>query len=88
MHPAGKMGARTCVGLDARSNLAGADIVEEGNVLAEDSLEVLFTEALGADLPGVDPDVHVEKGADERADTWWEPSVGQRRSGEKRDMPM
>ena len=35
----------------------------------EDGLEVVFTEASCADFAGVDPDDHVEIGADEHADT-------------------
>ena len=47
------------VRLNARGNLSGADLVEVCDVLAESSLEVAFTNALGCHLSGVDPGKHL-----------------------------
>lgn len=78
-------GVRTRVGLDARGDLSGADVVEERNILAEDGLEVFLAETLRANLAGVHPDVHVNERADERADTYQDLSVEPPQEAERRE---
>lgn len=59
----------TSVGLDARSNFAGSNVVEVRDILTEDSPEIALTDALGVHLTGVDPNNHVSVSANEHADT-------------------
>jgi hypothetical protein len=58
---------RTGVGLYAGGNFTGPNLIEEGNVLAKDSPEITLANTLSGHLGGVDPDIHVDIGADEHA---------------------
>jgi hypothetical protein len=58
------------VGLNAGCDFTGAEVVKVGDILTENGLEITFTDTLGVDLAGVNPEVHVDKRADEHADTW------------------
>ena len=60
----------TSVGLYARRDFTCADGVKVGNVLTEDCLEVLFTNAFGIYFACVYPDDHVNIGADEHGNSW------------------
>ena len=58
---------RTGVGLNAGGNFTGANLIEEGNVLAKDSPEIALANTLSGHLGRVDPDTHIDIGADEHA---------------------
>lgn len=60
----------TGVGLNAGRDLPCADGVKVGDVLTEDGLEVLFTNAFGAYFASVNPNDHVDKCADKGTETF------------------
>jgi hypothetical protein len=59
-----------CVGLNAGCDFTSAEVVKVGNILAENCLEIKLADTPGVDLAGIDPEVHVHKGANEHADAW------------------
>lgn len=71
----------TCIGLNPRGNLSGTNIIEECDVLAQNSLQVTFTNALGVHFTGVYPDVHISVCADKHSDAC---QLDQLVNGEKR----
>lgn len=60
---------RTGISLDAGSNLSCSNIVEEGDVLTQNGLQISFANSLCVDLAGVDPDEHVDVGGHEHSNT-------------------
>ncbi len=63
------MWALTSVSLDTSCYFAGTDVVEVGDILAKNSLEVAFTETLRVDFTSVDPYDHVRVRAHEHTNT-------------------
>jgi hypothetical protein len=61
---------RTCICLNSRGNLTSTNVVEEGDILAQNSLQIAFTDAFGVDFASVNPDVHVRVCTDKHADTY------------------
>jgi hypothetical protein len=63
---------RTGICLNAGSNFAGANPIEEGNVLAKDSPEIALANTLSGHLSRVNPNTHVDVSADKHAYAWRE----------------
>jgi hypothetical protein len=59
----------TCVCLDPGSDLTRTNIIEKGDILAENRGEVLFAEAPGADFRSVRPNTHEDHVRYEHANT-------------------
>jgi hypothetical protein len=59
----------TGVGLNPGGDFSSADIVEKGDILAENGGEIGFTEALGGEFRSVGPDRHVGKSGGEHDNT-------------------
>ena len=57
------------VGLDTGCDFTRTDIIEKGNVLAQNGTEIVFTDTLGGCLCGTNPGDHVGIGGDEHSET-------------------
>ena len=55
----------TGICLNACRHFTGANIIEEGNILSQNCLEVAFSDTFGIDLPGIHPDIL------RKLDEWW-----------------
>ena len=53
----------TRICLNTRRDFSSANVIEEGDVLVENSCEITFTNALGIDFTSVHPYVHINEGA-------------------------
>jgi len=60
----------TGVCLDPSGDLSSTDVVKVGDLLTENGSEIRFTETLGANFRGVDPNRHEAHIRDKHADTW------------------
>lgn len=76
-------GLRTGVSLDAGGNFTGANGIKEGDVLAEDRLEVELTNTLSGRLSSVNPDTHIDVSAEEHGHAWREEWIRMRDRGRK-----
>jgi hypothetical protein len=59
----------TRVSLDTCCDFASADVVKEGDVLAQHGPEIPLSDPFGVDLSGVDLNAHVDVSAHKHADT-------------------
>jgi hypothetical protein len=64
------MGQLTRVGLNTGGYLTCPYVIEEGDILTQNGLEIAFSQSFGTDLSRVYPYVHKDKGADKNANSW------------------